>query len=68
MLEHISTATFTIEGCDAQRKHCNICIYEEKVVIGQFVKVVTTSREAHFMYRQSCDIPGMGSLRSDSEW
>jgi hypothetical protein len=68
MLVHISATAFVIEGCDARRKHCNICIYEVKVVIGQFVKVVTTSSEAHFMYRQSCGIPGMGSLSSDSEW
>ena len=63
-----SAATFRIEGCDTRRKLCNICIYEEKAVIGQFVKVVTASRKAHFMYRQSCYIPGMGSLRSNSEW
>ena len=68
MLEHFSVATFRIEGCDSWRKHCNICIYEEKDVIGQFVKLVTTTREAHFMYRQSCGIPGMGSVRLESEW
>jgi len=67
-VEHFSAATFRIEGCDTRRKLWNICIYEEKAVIGQFVKVVTTSRKAHFMYRQSCYIPSVGNLTSDSEW